>query len=82
MNAFGIGGDLLDFVADRSTLKQGRFTPGNHLPIVPPEALVQRAPDYALLLTWNFADEILKQQQAFRTSGGKFIVPLPSIRVI
>ena len=82
MNAFGIGGDLLDFVADRSTLKQGRYTPGNHLPIVPPETLVQRAPDYALLLTWNFADEILKQQQAFRASGGKFIVPLPSIRVV
>ena len=65
MNAFEFDGRLIDYVADRSSLKQGRFTPGNHLPILPPEALLQRQPDYVLLLTWNFAAEILEQQLHF-----------------
>jgi len=82
MNAFGIGKEQLDFVVDRSTLKQGRFTPGNHLPILAPETLLERRPDYALLLTWNFADEILQQQKAYRDAGGRFIVPLPQVKVV
>ena len=56
MNAFGIDARLIEFVVDRSSLKQGRFTPGNHLPILPPETLLERRPDYVLLLTWNFRD--------------------------
>lgn len=82
MNAFGIGGDLLDFVADRSTVKQGRLTPGNRLPIVPAEALVERRPDATLLLTWNFADEIFRQQRAYLEAGGVFVVPVPDVRVV
>lgn len=82
LNFYGLGADALDFVADRSTAKQGRLTPGTHLPIVGPEELLSRRPDYALLLTWNFAEEILKQQQAYREAGGKFIVPLPEVRVV
>jgi len=82
MNAFGIDGRLLDFVVDRSHLKQGRFTPGNHLPILPPQALLERRPDYVLLLTWNFAAEILAQQDEFRRCGGKFIVPVPEVAVL
>ena len=82
MSAFGIGGDLLDFVADRSTVKQGRLTPGNHLPIVPPEALLERRPDATLLLTWNFADEIFRQQRAYLEGGGVFVVPVPEVRVV
>lgn len=82
MNAFGIGAELVAFVADRSTLKQGRYTPGNHLPIVAPEALIERRPDYVLLLTWNFADEILAQQRAYIEGRGRFIVPLPTVRII
>jgi SAM-dependent methyltransferase len=82
LNFYGLGAEMLDFVADRSTAKQGRLTPGTHLPIVAPEELLTRRPDYALLLTWNFADEILKQQQAYRDAGGKFIVPLPEVRVV
>jgi SAM-dependent methyltransferase len=81
MNAFGIDGGLIEFVVDRSNLKQGRFTPGNHLPILPPEALLERQPDYVLLLTWNFAAEILAQQSEFRRRGGKFIVPVPEVVV-
>ncbi len=82
LNFYGLGAEMLDFVADRSTAKQGRLTPGTHLPIVAPEELLHRRPDYALLLTWNFAEEILKQQQPYREAGGKFIVPLPEVRVV
>jgi SAM-dependent methyltransferase len=82
LNYYGIDRETLDFVADRSPHKQGRLTPGTHLPIVPAEELLRRRPDYTLLLTWNFAEEILRQQQAYRDAGGKFIVPLPEVRVL
>jgi SAM-dependent methyltransferase len=82
LNYFGIGRDLLDFVVDRSTAKQGKFTPGMHLPILPPAALLEHRPDYLLLLTWNFADEILAQQASYRDAGGKVIIPIPQVRVV
>lgn len=79
LNYCGLGRAQLDFVADRSPYKQGRLTPGTQIPIVPAEALAARRPDYALLLTWNFAEEILAQQAAYRAAGGKFIVPIPEV---
>jgi SAM-dependent methyltransferase len=82
LNFFGVGVGDLEFVVDRSTYKQGRLTPGTHLPILPPEELLKRKPDYTLLLTWNFADEILAQQKAYRDVGGKFIVPIPKIKIV
>jgi hypothetical protein len=82
LNYYGIGSDTLDFVVDRSTVKQGRYTPGTHLPVFAPEALLEHQPDYVLLLTWNFADEILAQQAEYRKRGGKFIVPIPELRVM
>jgi len=81
LNHFGIGADVIDFVADRSTHKQGRWMPGVGIPIVAPEELLAKRPDYCVLLTWNFADEILAQQQAYRDAGGKFIVPVPQVVV-
>jgi hypothetical protein len=82
LNYMGIGNDLFDFVADRSIHKQGRYMPGVRLPIRPPEALVELMPDYVLLLTWNFAEEILAQQAEYRREGGRFIIPVPEPRVI
>lgn len=82
LNHFGIGTESVDFVADRSTEKQGLLVPGVRLPIVPPEELLRRAPSHCLLLTWNFADEILAQQAEYRAAGGKFIVPVPSVRIV
>jgi SAM-dependent methyltransferase len=82
LNTFGIGRETLDFVVDRSTVKQGRYTPGTHLPIYAPEKLLQTMPAYVLLLTWNFADEILAQQTEYRQWGGRFIIPIPMLRVL
>jgi SAM-dependent methyltransferase len=82
LNYAGIGGETLDFVADRSTVKQGRYTPGTHLPIYPAERLLEAMPDYVLLLTWNFADEILEQQSEYRARGGKFVIPIPDVRLV
>jgi len=67
---------------DRSTIKQGLFTPGTHLPINAPEKLLETQPDYVLLLTWNFADEIMEQQSEYRRRGGHFITPLPEVRIV
>ena len=82
VNAFGIGLDLIDFVVDRSTVKQGKLMPGVHFPILPPEALVERKPDYVLMLAWNFADEIIRQQTEYLATGGRFIVPVPTPRIV
>ena len=81
LNYFGIGSDVLDYVVDRSTVKQGRYTPGTRLKIHDPSRLTEDQPDYCLLLTWNFAEEVLAQQAQYRDRGGKFIIPIPSVRV-
>jgi SAM-dependent methyltransferase len=82
LNYFEVGRETIDFVVDRSQVKQGMFTPGTHLPILAPAELMHRRPDDVLLLTWNFADEILQQQAEYRSGGGKFIIPIPKIRVV
>ncbi len=82
INYMGIGTDLIDFVVDRNVHKQGRYMPGKHIPILAPEQLMERRPDYVLILPWNVTEEILKQQQEYRDQGGKFIVPIPEPRIL
>jgi hypothetical protein len=77
LNYCGIGTDLVPYTVDRSALKVGTYTPGMHLPVLPVETLLERQPDYVLILAWNFAEEIMRQQQAYRDAGGRFIVPIP-----
>ncbi len=82
LNCFGIRQETLDFVVDRSVIKQGHYTPGTHLPIHAPEKLLEAMPDYTLLLTWNFTDEVLEQQAEYRRCGGRFIIPVPEVKIV
>ncbi len=82
INTVGIDRGLIDFVVDRNIHKHGKYMPGQQLPIKPVEALVELRPDYVLLLAWNFADGILAQQETYRSLGGKFIIPIPTPRVV
>jgi hypothetical protein len=82
MMHFGIGRDLLDFIVDDNPLKQGNYTPGNHIFIGPTSLLFERRPDYALILAWNFADSIMARNARFVEQGGRFILPMPRPRIV
>jgi len=81
LNFAGLTSREIDFVVDRNSHKHGRFMPGAHVPILPVEALLERQPADTLLLTWNFADEILEQQAEYRRRGGRFVVAVPRLEV-
>ena len=81
MYHFGLGPELIEFIVDDSPLKQGLFTPGLHVPVLGPEAIDRRRPDYLLILAWNFAKPIMANHAGFAQSGGRFIVPLPHVEV-
>ncbi|MBL8911061.1 MAG: hypothetical protein JNM17_10250, partial [Archangium sp.] len=76
-----IGTDLLGWVADKSPYKQGKLTPGMHIPVVGAEKVIAEKPTHLVVLAWNFFDEIVKQQDAYRQAGGKFVVPVPAPQV-
>ena len=82
LNYCGVRGDFIDYVVDRSPHKQGRFLPGSHLPIHPPDKVAQTKPDYLLILPWNLKEEIMDQMSHIRQWGGKFVVAIPTTEVI
>jgi SAM-dependent methyltransferase len=82
LNYCAIREDFVQFAVDRNPHKHGRFTPGTHIPIHPPELLVERKPDYVLILPWNLRNEIVEQHSYIRDWGGRFVVPIPEVEVI
>ena len=82
LNYCGIGTDLIPYTVDKSPLKVNQYTPGMHIPVLNVSALLERQPDYVLILAWNFADEIIYQQKEYHERGGKFIIPIPKPEVI
>jgi hypothetical protein len=82
LNYCGIGSNLISYVVDKNQWKVGLYTPGMHIPVLPVSTLLERQPDYVLILAWNFADEIMRQQEEYRRRGGQFIVPTPEPRVV
>jgi SAM-dependent methyltransferase len=82
LNYCGVRSDLLDYTVDRSPHKQGKFLPGTHIPIYPPERILETRPDYVLILPWNLKQEIVEQMRAVRQWGGRFVVPIPRVEVL
>ena len=78
---FGIG-EQISFLVDDSKTKQGRFSPGHHIPVLPPQALYERNPEYVLVFAWRFSEAILKNHRAYLDQGGHFVLPLPNMKVL
>ena len=81
LNYCGIRTDFLDYTVDRNPYKHGKYTPGTHIPIYKPEKINATKPDYVLILPWNFKDEIMHQMRHIREWGGKFVVPIPELKI-
>jgi SAM-dependent methyltransferase len=81
LNYCGIGTDFLEFTVDRNPAKMGTWTPGSRIPILHPDALLERRPDYVLILPWNLRDEISAKAAGIRAWGGQFVVPIPRVEV-
>jgi hypothetical protein len=82
LNYCGIGTDLLDYTVDRAPSKQGTLLPGTRIPVYDPERILDTRPDYVLVLPWNIKDEIVSGMAAIREWGGRFVVPIPEVRVL
>jgi len=82
LNYCRINTDLLPYTVDKNPMKVGLYTPGMHIPVLPVSTLLERQPDYVLILAWNFAEEIMKQQWDYRARGGQFIIPIPELMVV
>lgn len=78
----GLTTEQIPYTVDRSELKVGKLTPGSHIPILPVETILQRQPDFVLILAWNFAEEIMEFLQPYRARGGRFILPIPEPKIL
>jgi SAM-dependent methyltransferase len=78
---FGVAPGTLEFIVDDSPLKQGLYSPGLHIPVVPAEILLEKQPDILVILAWNFAEVIMEKNAAFAENGGRFLVPVPEVRL-
>ncbi|NJR49474.1 MAG: class I SAM-dependent methyltransferase [Leptolyngbyaceae cyanobacterium CSU_1_3] len=81
LNYCGIRTDFLDYTVDRNPYKQGKFTPGTHIPILSPDRIKETKPDYLLILPWNVKDEIMEQTSYIREWGGQFVIPIPEVKI-
>lgn len=82
LNYCRITPDLVEFISDTTPLKQGKFSPGMHIPVRPHAEFVSRYPDLAVLFAWNHAGEVMQKESAFRSAGGKWICYVPEVKVI
>jgi SAM-dependent methyltransferase len=82
INVSDIGTEDLKYIADLSPYKQGKYFTGAHIPIVEPSRILEELPDYVLILAWNFKEEIMQQLSAYHDKGGKFIIPIPEVKVV
>lgn len=82
LNYCKIDSNIIDFLTEKSSLKIGKYSPGAHIPIFSDEKLCEKKIDFALLLAWNFSDEIIENLSDFKNSGGKFIIPIPKPKIV
>ena len=82
MYQFELNKNIIDFIVDDNPLKQNKFSPGLHIPVLSSEAIEKYKPDYLLILAWNFSEPIIKKNKLFMDNGGHFIVPLPEVKII
>jgi len=81
-NYCGITSELIEFISDTTPIKQGKLSPGAHIPVRPYQEFVDDYPDYALLFAWNHGEEIIEKESAFQQAGGKWIVYVPEVKVL
>ena len=82
LNYCGIGPELIDYISDTTPIKQGKFTPGMHIPVKPYEFFKNNPPDYAVLFAWNHAEEIMSKEKTFMEAGGRWIVHVPKVEIL
>ena len=81
-NYCGIGPELVEYISDTTPIKQGKFSPGTHIPVVPHETFAADPPEYSLLFAWNHAEEIMAKEQRYRESGGRFVLYVPKVHTL
>ena len=82
LNYCNIDKNTLEYLTEKSSLKIGKFCPGMHIPVVTDEKLLEDKPDYAIILAWNFAEEIMNNLRKYKKSGGKFLIPIPTPKIV